>query len=54
MWKKLAGGCHLNRSISEMISSSGFTITELDNCYMESFPKITGYMYIGEAEKQID
>ena len=54
MWKKLAGGCHLNRSISEMISSSGFTITELDNCYMESFPKIAGYMYIGEAEKQID
>lgn len=51
MWKKMVGGCHLNRSIAKLIGSSGFEITALETCYMKTFPKVTGYMYIGEARK---
>ncbi|MBQ0796472.1 class I SAM-dependent methyltransferase [Zhongshania sp.] len=51
MWKKLAGGCHLNRPISESIASCGFTINKLDTCYADGVPKIAGYMYYGEAVK---
>lgn len=51
IWKKMVGGCHLNRSIAQLIGSSGFEITTLETCYMKTFPKVTGYMYIGEARK---
>jgi len=50
-WQKIAGGCHLNRPIQELISSSGFDVIELETCYMNGFPKIMGYMYIGQAKK---
>lgn len=29
-WKKIAGGCHLNRKIDELITQAGFTIVSLD------------------------
>lgn len=50
-WKKLAGGCHLNRPIAESIASCGFTISKLETGYADSVPKIAGYMYYGEAVK---
>lgn len=51
VWKKIAGGCHLNRRIDELITSGGFRITALENRYMEKLPRIASYMYIGEAVK---
>lgn len=48
-WKKIAGGCHLNRPIAESIASCGFTINTLETCYAPGVPKIAGYMYYGEA-----
>ncbi|MCX8105730.1 MAG: class I SAM-dependent methyltransferase [Ignavibacterium album] len=47
-----AGGCNLNRNISELISDSGFKIFELKNYYMKRDPKIVGYMYEGIAVKE--
>ena len=35
VWKKLVGGCHLNRPIAESITSCGFTINKLETCYAE-------------------
>jgi hypothetical protein len=42
IWKKIAGGCNLNRKIPELISSAGFKIEELDECYIDG-PKIAAY-----------
>ena len=33
-WKRVTGGCHLNRKIDELIISAGFQITELKTCYL--------------------
>lgn len=50
MWKKIAGGCHLNRPIRELIEQCGFTIDYCENLYMKG-PRFIGYMYIGQASK---
>lgn len=34
IWKKIGGGCHLNRKIDELIASAGFQITELKTGYL--------------------
>lgn len=52
-WKKLAGGCHLNRPIADLIRETGFDILELDNLYMPKAPKIAGYIYKGRAVKSV-
>lgn len=46
--RRLAGGCHLNRPIAELITGTGLTITHLDNYYAKG-PKAFGYMYEGTA-----
>lgn len=50
-WKKLAGGCHLNRHIAELIRQGGFQIEELENLYIPRAPRIAGYIYKGRAIK---
>ncbi|MDX1755039.1 MAG: class I SAM-dependent methyltransferase [Marinobacter sp.] len=50
-WKKIAGGCHLNRPISTLIEQAGFRIEELENLYVPKTPKIAGYIYKGRAVK---
>ena len=34
VWKRISGGCHLNRKIDEMIETAGFRIAELKTCYL--------------------
>jgi ubiquinone/menaquinone biosynthesis C-methylase UbiE len=48
VWKKLAGGCHLNRPIAKLIESAGFRVSQLDTGYM-SGPKPMTFMYEGAA-----
>lgn len=50
-WKKLAGGCHLNRHIADLLSQAGFEILELENLYVPKAPRIAGYIYKGRAVK---
>ncbi len=52
-WKKIAGGCHLNRPIADYLKQAGFTIKELDNLYMPKAPKVAAYIYAGLAEKPV-
>lgn len=47
-WKRLAGGCHLNRPIGQLIEEAGFRIEHLENGYMPG-PKPLTYMYEGAA-----
>lgn len=46
--RRIAGGCHLNRPIDELVTGAGFEITALDN-YAVKGPKVFGYMYEGTA-----
>ena len=50
LWKKLAGGCNLNRPIPELLRGSGFGIETLDAMYLPSTPKLFAYNYWGEAK----
>lgn len=49
--KKLAGNCHLNRSIRTLIEDQGFTIEQLKEYYLEKVPRISGYFYQGFASR---
>lgn len=51
VWKKIGGGCHLNRPIRDYISRGGFQITREDTFYMKNTPRVAGHMYVGEAVK---
>ena len=49
LWKKIAGGCNLNRDIPALIETSGFKLENLETMYLPSTPKIAGYNYWGYA-----
>ena len=49
--KRLAGGCHLTRTIADDIEHAGFTIEHLDNYYAKGAPKPWGYTFEGRALK---
>jgi SAM-dependent methyltransferase len=48
--RRLAGGCHLNRPIREIVGRGGLEIDELDTYYIRG-PRPLGYMYEGTATK---
>jgi ubiquinone/menaquinone biosynthesis C-methylase UbiE len=47
-WKRLAGGCHLDRPIGDLVRDSGFRLTHLQTSYMQG-PKPMTFMYEGVA-----
>jgi len=47
-WKRLAGGCHLNRPIRQLLEESGFGIERLETGYMKG-PRPMTFMYEGTA-----
>ena len=49
MWRRIAGGCNLNRNIPQLLTQGGFGIDELEQMYLPSTPKIAGYNYWGSA-----
>ena len=49
--KRLAGGCHLTRRISDNLEAAGFDIEHLDTYYFKGEPKPVGYTFEGIAKK---
>jgi ubiquinone/menaquinone biosynthesis C-methylase UbiE len=49
LWKRIAGGCHLNRPISKLLEDSGFHVTHLTTGYMKRGPKAMTFLYEGIA-----
>lgn len=49
-WKRIAGGCHLNRKVDELIRTAGFQITELRTEYLPG-PRPMTYTYQGLAQR---
>jgi ubiquinone/menaquinone biosynthesis C-methylase UbiE len=48
VWKRLGGGCHLNRAIGTLIEGAGFQFDRLQTGYMRG-PKPMTFMYEGSA-----
>jgi ubiquinone/menaquinone biosynthesis C-methylase UbiE len=51
IWKRMAGGCHLNRAIPELIRSGGFEVDALDTMYLPGWRPAT-YNYWGTASSR--
>jgi ubiquinone/menaquinone biosynthesis C-methylase UbiE len=49
--KRLLGGCHLTRAISDDIEQAGFVFERLDTYYVKGSPKPWGYTFEGCARK---
>jgi ubiquinone/menaquinone biosynthesis C-methylase UbiE len=47
-WKRIGGGCHLNRAIQTLIEDSGFQFDRFETGYMRG-PKPMAFMYEGTA-----
>ena len=52
IWKKIAGGCNLNRNIPKILESSGFEVYENNQMYIPGY-KFSSYNFWGEARKKI-
>lgn len=48
LWSHLAGGCHLNRKMDDLISGNGFRIKALENVRLPG-PRTHTYIYQGRA-----
>ena len=48
LWRRIGGGCHLNRAISALIEEAGFQFDRLKTGYMRG-PKPMTFMYEGSA-----
>jgi len=49
VWGRLAGGCHLNRAIPELLRDAGFRILDIDSSFVRG-PRLLSYHYWGAAE----
>jgi ubiquinone/menaquinone biosynthesis C-methylase UbiE len=47
-WKRIAGGCHLNRKPDDLIRGAGFRIDDLKTAYVKG-PRIMTFVYSGAA-----
>jgi ubiquinone/menaquinone biosynthesis C-methylase UbiE len=48
VWRRIAGGCHLDRKMDDLIRSAGFDLSELRSEYAQG-PRTMAYMYEGCA-----
>jgi ubiquinone/menaquinone biosynthesis C-methylase UbiE len=50
LWRRVAGGCHLDRPIDQLVADAGFVIPRLDR-YRFGWPEAFSYLYEGVAER---
>lgn len=49
VWKKVCGGCNINRPMDQMLESCGFAFDHLETGYLPKTPRIAGFHYRGVA-----
>lgn len=49
VWRKIAGGCNLNRDILALLGAGGFKTGDVQSMYLPSTPRIAGFNYWGDA-----
>jgi len=50
-WKRIAGGCHVNRKIPTLLEEGGFKIKDLETMYLPNTPQFAGFNYWGTAQE---
>ena len=50
-WRRLLGGCNLNRPILDWIKGSGFMLQSVDQMYLPGTPRIAGFNVWGTAQR---
>jgi SAM-dependent methyltransferase len=48
-WRRLAGGCHLDRRVDALLDAAGFRIERLETGYLGG-PRVATFMYQGAAQ----
>lgn len=48
LWKRIAGGCHLNRNIPLLLEQAGFRVEDLEELYLPG-PRPLRYNYLGRC-----
>ena len=48
VWRRVSGGCHLNRKIDDLLCDAGFRIDRLETGYIPG-PRIMTFLYQGAA-----
>jgi len=51
-WRRVAGGCHLNRPIARLIEDSGLRLIDLEMGYLVAGPRLLTFHYRGQATPQ--
>jgi SAM-dependent methyltransferase len=49
VWRRLAGGCHLNRPIAPLIEQAGLRLADLETGYLVKGPRPLTFHYLGRA-----
>jgi ubiquinone/menaquinone biosynthesis C-methylase UbiE len=49
LWRRIAGGCNLDRDIPGALQEAGFKIESLETMYLPRTPKIAAFQYWGHA-----
>lgn len=49
VWRRLAGGCHLNRPIDRLLERAGLRLVDLETGHLVSGPRFATYHYRGRA-----
>lgn len=52
LWRRVAGGCHLNRDVPHLLRAGGFSVAALQTGYLPGTPKFAGYNYWGSALRE--
>jgi ubiquinone/menaquinone biosynthesis C-methylase UbiE len=50
-WMPLAGGCHLNRPVHELVAGAGLTPEPVQQYYLKKVPRFLGYLTEGVARR---
>ena len=51
LWRRICGGCNINRPIDRYLCEAGFSIESLHTHYMPRTPRIAGFNYQGVATR---
>ena len=49
LWKHIAGGCHLDRKIDDLIRAAGFRLGAAETGYINKGPKLMTFLYRAQA-----
>ena len=50
IWKRIAGGCNVNRDIPALLEQGGFKVRDLETMYLPNTPQFAGFNYWGTAQ----